>query len=324
MDYLRTPDECFTDLVDYDFAPNYLTIDDGEGGQLRVHYLDEGPADANPVLLMHGQPVWSYLYRKMIPGLVAAGHRVIAPDLVGFGKSDKPALKTDYTYPRHVAWMQQVIDQLDLRNATLFGQDWGSLIGLALAARNADRFDRIVIANGALPDPRKLEQIAKAVNKSPHPKAFEKWQEFVAASAELDIPMLMQMAMGTDGTGIAEYKPPKLTDEEAAAYGAPYPDASFQGGPRVFPSLVSPQSDDDPVFETFMGAWDVLEKWEKPFLCLYGTGDPMLGTFDDVFLEFIPGTKGLAHQRFEGVGHFVQEEIPDELVAAVNELIEAT
>lgn len=324
MDALRTPDECFDNLPGYDFAPNFLTIDDGEGGQLRVHYLDEGPAEAPPVLLMHGQPVWSYLYRKMIPGLVAAGHRVIVPDLVGFGKSDKPAQKSDYTYTRHVSWMQQVIDQLDLRDATLFGQDWGSLIGLVLAARNEDRITRIVIANGALPDPRKAERMAAAISKSPHPEAFARWQEFVAASDELDIPKLMQMAMGGAGETISDYRPPQLTDAEAQAYGAPFPDASFQCGPRIFPALVSPQGDDDPVYETVMAAWDVLERWEKPFLCLYGTGDPMLGTFDEVFLEFVPGTQGLEHQRFEGVGHFVQEEIPDELVAAINSLIEAT
>ena len=156
MKTLRTPDERFSNLPDYDFVPNYVDIadqaGDGAGGSLRVHYLDEGPTDAAPILLMHGEPSWSYLYRKMIPTLVAAGHRVIAPDLVGFGRSDKPSEKSDYTYARHVSWMQEaVIDHLDLRNATFFGQDWGGLIGLRLVAENPDRFDRVLIGNTGIP-----------------------------------------------------------------------------------------------------------------------------------------------------------------------------
>ena len=148
MQTLRTPDDRFADLPDYPFAANYVEISDQDGGTLRVHYLDEGPADGAPVLCMHGEPSWSYLYRKMIPLLVAAGHRVIAPDLVGFGKSDKPTEKSDYTVARHVAWMQEaIIDHLDLQNATFFGQDWGGLVGLRLVAENPDRFDRVVIGN---------------------------------------------------------------------------------------------------------------------------------------------------------------------------------
>ena len=167
MEFLRTPDACFADLPDYDFAPHYLMVDDTEGGQLRVHYLDEGPADAAPVLLMHGEPSWCYLYRKMVPILVAAGHRVIAPDLIGFGRSDKPSRREDYTYQRHVDWMQSVLEQLDLHEATLVCQDWGGLIGLRLVAANPTRFARVVAANTMLPtgdhDPG---------------AAFKSWQKF--------------------------------------------------------------------------------------------------------------------------------------------------
>ena len=168
MRCLRTPDERFADLPGYPFAPNYVEIDDTDGGTLRVHYLDEGPADGPVVLCMHGEPSWSYLYRKMIPPLVDAGLRVIAPDLVGFGKSDKPSERSDYTYARHVAWMQAaIIDHLDLHGATFFGQDWGGLVGLRLVAENADRFDRVIIGNTGLP-----------TGDGPLSKAFLQWQEF--------------------------------------------------------------------------------------------------------------------------------------------------
>lgn len=146
MKTLRTPDSCFENLSDYDFAPHYVMVDDSEGGELRVHYLDEGPKDADPILLLHGEPSWCYLYREIIPILTAAGHRVIAPDLPGFGRSDKPVSRTDYTYQRHVDWMQSVLDQLDLKNITLFCQDWGGLIGLRLVAAHPDRFARVAAA----------------------------------------------------------------------------------------------------------------------------------------------------------------------------------
>lgn len=323
MEALRTPDSAFEDLPGYGFSPNYVDIADGLGSTLRMHYVDEGPSEGAPILLLHGQPAWSYLYRKMIPGLVAAGHRVIAPDLVGFGKSDKPLGRESYTYTRHVGWVEEFIRTLDLNGVTLFGQDWGSLIGLAVAARNGERFDRIVIANGALPDPRKAEAIATAVSKSSNPGAFAQWQKFVAASDELDIPGLMKTASAM-GESIDGYEPSPISDAEAAAYGAPFPDKTFQGGALAFPSLVASQGEDDDVMAIFTAAWDELERWDKPFLCLFGKADPMLGNFDEVFIAFVPGAAGLPHREFAGVGHFIQEEIPDELVAAVNGLIAST
>ena len=322
MESLRTPDECFADLPGWDFEPHYVDVDDGDGGTLRMHYVDEGPRDAAPILLMHGEPAWSYLYRRMIGPLAAAGHRVIALDLVGFGRSDKPALRSDYTYTRHVAWVERAVLALDLRNATFFGQDWGSIVGLAVVARNEERFDRIVIANGGLPDPRKAEAIGKALSTSSNPGAFVQWQQAVAALDELDVAELMGKAT-LNGVGTPGIVPPPLTDAEAAAYAAPYPDRSFQGGVLAFPALASPQGDSDDVYGTWIAAWDVLERWTKPFLCLYGKADPVLGYFDDVFIANVPGAAGQPHQTFPDTGHFVQEEQPEALVAAIDALISA-
>jgi haloalkane dehalogenase len=321
MKVLRTPDERFVDLPGYPFAPNYIEIEDGEGGTLRVHYVDEGPRDACPVLLMHGEPSWSYLYRKMIPLIAAAGHRVIAPDLVGFGRSDKPAEKSDYSYTRHVRWVEQVVLGLDLTDVTLFGQDWGSIVGLAVAARNEQRFSRIVIANGGLPDPRRPEYMAaKITENSSNPAAFAQWQEYVASCDDLPMDQVLKGGSGMID-GVAQLA---LSDEEAACYLAPYPDPSFQAGPLTFPRLVLPQSADDDVFGTWVAAWEVLDRWNKPFLCMYGKADPVLGYFDEIFIESVPGAKGLAHRQFPNGGHFIQETEFEALAAGVNELIAST
>jgi haloalkane dehalogenase len=318
MKCLRTPDTRFAALPGWPFAPRYVEVDDGEGGRLRMHYVDEGPADAAPVVLLHGEPTWAYLYRKMIPGLVAAGHRVLAPDLVGFGRSDKPTRKSDYRYSRHVGWVEQWLRQLDVRNATFFGQDWGSLVGLAAVTRNEARFERIVMANGALPDPRKVERILAVTQaSSPDPGAFARWQAYAAAASELDLAPFL--AGGFDAIAPGLTMP--ITPAEAAAYAAPFPDASYQAGALVFPALVAPQGPDDDVYAVFMAAWDVLERWEKPFLCLYGGADPVIGHFDQIFLAYVPGTRGLPHQRFPRAGHFIQEFEPAALVAAIDALI---
>jgi haloalkane dehalogenase len=238
MQTLRTPDEQFVDLPGYSFAANYVEISDQDGGTLRVHYLDEGPADAAPVLCMHGEPSWSYLYRKMIPLLSAAGHRVIAPDLVGFGKSDKPTEKSDYTYERHVAWMQEaIIDHLDLRNATFFGQDWGGLVGLRLVAENPDRFDRAVIGNTGLP-----------TGEGEPSEAFMAWQKFSQTTPVFDIGFLLNSATVTE-----------LTAGEIAAYDAPFPDDNYKEGARIFPTLV-PTQPDDPAAEANKAAWEMFKQ----------------------------------------------------------------
>lgn len=300
MKALRTPDDRFENLPGYAFAPNYLTIDDKDGGELRVHYLDEGNADANPVLLMHGEPSWSYLYRKMIPGLVAAGHRVIAPDLIGFGRSDKPTERADYTYLRHVQWMQQVLDQLDLKNITLFCQDWGGLIGLRLVAENTDRFDRVVAGNTFLP----------TGDQAPG-KAFLDWQSFSQSVPEFPTGTIIQGATVSD-----------LSAEVVAAYDAPYPDESYKEGARQFPLLV-PTSPDDPARDANLAAWKVLGNWKKPFLTSFSDKDPVSSGGDKLFQKGIPGTKGQAHVTIKDGGHFLQEDKGEELAKVVNDFIAA-
>jgi len=222
MDTVRTPDDRFTDLPGYPFEPHYAELPDGDSGTLRVHYLDEGRSNGPVVLLMHGEPSWSYLYRDMIPPLVSAGHRVIAPDLVGFGRSDKPTEMTDYSYARHVVWASSLIfDHLDLQDITFFGQDWGGLIGLRLVADQPDRYARVAIGNSGLPTGEGGSE------------AFMAWQKFSQESPVFPIGKLVNGACTTD-----------LPDEVIAAYDAPFPDDSYKAGARIFPSLVPPTADD--------------------------------------------------------------------------------
>ena len=288
MKTLRTPDERFADLPDYPFAPHYVEVADGDepGGTLRVHYLDEGPADAAPILLMHGEPSWSYLYRKMIPILVDAGHRVIAPDLVGFGRSDKPSEKSDYTYARHVAWMQALlIDHLDLTDATFFGQDWGGLVGLRVVTANPDRFARIVVGNTGLP-----------TGDGPMSDAFMAWQKFSQETPVFDIGFLLNSATVTE-----------LTEGEIAAYNAPFPDDSYKAGARIFPSLV-PTRPDDPAAADNRAAWKVLEAWNKPLITCFSDSDPVTAGGERVFQQRVPGAAGQPHVTIERAAHFFQED----------------
>jgi haloalkane dehalogenase len=303
MKTLRTPDERFADLPDYPFAPNYVEVSDLDGdrsgGTLRVHYLDEGPRDAAPILLMHGEPSWSYLYRRMIPPLVAAGHRCIAPDLVGFGKSDKPTEKSDYTYARHVAWMQAaIIDHLDLQNATFFGQDWGGLVGLRLVAENPDRFARVVIGNTGLP-----------TGEGRPSDAFMAWQKFSQETPVFDIGFLVNSA--TTST---------LTAEEIAAYDAPFPDDSYKEGARIFPSLV-PTRPDDPAAEANKAAWEVFTRWDKPFVCCFSDGDPVTAGGAAPFLAKVPGAQGQPHVTIENAAHFFQEDAGPQLAQLLIDVI---
>lgn len=301
MHTIRTPEERFVDLPDYPFAPNYAEISDQDGGTLRVHYLDEGPAVAAPILLLHGEPSWSYLYRKMIPPLVAAGHRCIAPDLVGFGKSDKPTEKSDYTYERHVAWMRElVIDHLGLQNATLFGQDWGGLVGLRLVAEKPGRFARVVIGNTGLP----------TGEHSPS-DAFMAWQKFSQTTPVFDIGSLIQRATNIE-----------LTPADVAAYDAPFPDDSYKEGARIFPSLV-PTRPDDPAAEANKAAWDVFRQWDKPFVCCFSDGDPVTAGGDKPFLTLVPGAKDQRHITIENANHFFQEDAGPQLAQLLVDLIGA-
>ncbi|HQZ33103.1 MAG TPA: haloalkane dehalogenase [Ilumatobacteraceae bacterium] len=306
MQSLRTPDDRFVDLPDYPFAPHYAEVpavaDDPSGGTLRVHYIDEGPRDAPPVLLMHGEPSWSFLYRHMIPVLVAAGHRVIAPDLVGFGKSDKPTETSDYTYARHVGWMQALLfDHLDLRGITFFGQDWGGLVGLRALASAPDRYARAVVGNTGLPEgDGKLSD------------AFLSWQKFSRESEAFPIGGIVNGGCATN-----------LSPEVIAAYDAPFPDDSYKAGARIFPTLV-PSLADDPGAAENREAWKVLEAWEKPWLCAFSDKDAVTRGGEGPFLRRIPGTKGQPHTTIVGGGHFLQEDKGPELAQVIVGFIAAT
>jgi haloalkane dehalogenase len=299
MKTLRTPDDRFENLPGFAFTPHYAEIPDGDGGTLRVHYVDEGPADAPPILLLHGEPSWSYLYRQMIPPLVAAGHRVIAPDQVGFGRSDKPTEQSDYSYARHVAWMSHLMfDVLDISNATFFGQDWGGLIGLRLVADQPDRFARVVVANTGLPDG----------SGSPS-DAFMQWQKFSQTTPVFPIGDLINRACVSE-----------LSAEVIAAYDAPFPDDSYKAGARIWPSHV-PTSADDPEVPANRAAWEVLAAFDKPFLCCFSDSDPVTAGGDAVFLKRVPGTAGQPHTTIEGGGHFLQEDKGPELAQIIIDFI---
>lgn len=286
MKTLRTPDERFEGLDGYPFDPHYATVADGDGGTLRVHYLDEGPRDGSPVLLLHGEPSWSYLYRHMVPPLVAAGHRVIVPDLVGFGRSDKPREMGDYTSARHVEWMRELLfDRLDLHDITFFGQDWGGLIGLRLVALAPDRYARVAIGNTGLP-----------TGHGPASEAFLSWQKFSQESPVFPIGGIVNGATTTD-----------LTPEVVAGYDAPFPDDTYLAGARIFPTLV-PTSPDDPASADNVAAWEVLSAFEKPFLLCFSDQDAVTRGGDAPFLAKVPGARDQPHVTIEGGGHFLQED----------------
>jgi len=295
MDVLRTPDERFAALPDFPFAPHYVELD------LRIHYVDEGPRDAAPILLMHGEPSWSFLYRAMITELVDAGHRVLAPDLAGFGRSDKPARREDHTYARHVEWMGRAVAALDLREATLVCQDWGGLIGLRLVADDEDgRFARVVAANTGLP-----------TGDEHVPEAFLRWRRFSQEVPEFAVGNIV-------GGGCVR----DLDDAEIAGYDAPFPDDSYKAGPRQMPLLV-PADPDDVESEANRAAWSRLARWEKPFLCAFSDSDPITRGADRLFRERIPGCAGQSHTTIAGAGHFLQEDQPHELARAVLRFIRA-
>lgn len=300
MKILRTPDERFKGLADYPFAPRWTEISSGDGASLRLHAVDEGPRGGAPVLLMHGEPSWSYLYRHMIPALVAKGHRAVAPDLVGFGKSDKPSAQDDYTYERHVKWMGDWLGATGLTGITLFCQDWGGLIGLRLVAAFPDRFARVVVANTGLPVGTGWSE------------AFKQWLDFSQSVPELPVGDIVSM-----GTVRG------LNDAEKAAYYAPFPDESYKAGARRFPALV-PITPEHASVEENKAAWKVLERFEKPFLTAFSDGDPVTKGGERIFQERVPGAKGQAHAIVAGGGHFLQEDKPAELADLIDALIRKT
>jgi haloalkane dehalogenase len=307
VDILRTADDRFASLAGYPFEPSYVDVDagDGSGDSLRVHYVDSAPnggattASGETVLLMHGEPSWSYLYRTMIPVLVEAGHRCIAPDLVGFGRSDKPTPRTEYTYERHVDWMREALfDRLDLRNLTLVCQDWGGLIGLRLVGEHPDRFSRVVAANTFLP----------TGDRNPG-EAFLAWQRYSQDTPEFHVGGIIKGGCTT-----------KLDAATIAAYDAPFPDESYKEGARQFPLLV-PTSPDDPAAPANRKAWEALQTFAKPFLCAFSDQDPITGGADRVLKELIPGAQGQPHTVIEGGGHFLQEDRGPQLAKVVADFI---
>lgn len=285
MKILRTPDERFSDLPDFPWAPRYVQL-----GELRMHYVEAGPSNGKPVLLLHGEPTWSYLYRKMIPVFAEAGYRAIAPDLIGFGRSDKPSQMSDYSYQRHVDWVLGLIVQLDLKEITLVCQDWGSLIGLRLAAEQQDRFARITVGNGALPTASSALKI---------PAAFKLWRAFAKYSPWFPIGGIVKAGCAT-----------KLTPQEIDAYDAPFPDDSYKAGTRAFPRLV-PTDESNPAIPANRAAWAALGKWDKPFLTVFGALDPILGKADRSLQAHVPGAAGQLHARLRA-SHFLQEDMGEE------------
>ena len=298
MKILRTPDARFDSLPGYAFAPHYSEIPSGEEGTLRVHHIEQGAGA--PVLLMHGEPSWCYLYRRFLPALAAKGHRAIAPDLIGFGRSDKPAEQSDYTYERHVAWMSAWLVQNDCKNITLFCQDWGGLIGLRLVAAFPERFARVVVANTGL---------STGAGLTP---AFEAWLNFSQSVPVLPVGQILQ------GGTVRE-----LSTAECAAYDAPYPDETFKAGARRFPALV-PITPAHASVQANKDAWAVLETFDKPFLTAFSDRDPVTKGGERVFQERVPGTKGRTHVTIANAGHFLQEDKPDEIAALLDHFIRET
>jgi haloalkane dehalogenase len=284
MTVLRTPDERFENLPGFSFQPHYLEIQDQDLGPLRIHYLDEGPASGPVVLCLHGEPTWCYLYRKMIPVFAAAGCRVLVPDLVGFGRSDKPAGRSDYSYHKHVQWMADWIEAMGLSNITLLGQDWGGLIGLRLVADNTDGFARFSLSNTGLP-----------TGDHEVGEAFHRWCKFSQEDPLFDTGFIVNL-FGQGG----------LSEEEVEAYRAPFPSDEYKAGARQFPVLV-PTRPDDPASEDNRQAWKVLMQWEKPALMCFSDADPIMQGGDKPFLKLVPGTAGQPHITLKG-RHFIQQE----------------
>ena len=299
METQRTPEHRFAGLTGFDHEPQYAEVPDGEGGTLRVSYVDAGPADAPIVLLLHGEPTWSYLYRHVIDSLTRSGLRSVAVDLVGFGRSDKPTRVEDHSFARHVEWVRAlVLDALDLHDVTLVCQDWGGLIGLRLVAEHPDRFARVVAANTGLP-----------TGDFDMPEVWWKFRHAVEGAEQLDVGRLVAAGCHRG-----------LADADRAAYDAPFPDETFKAGPRAMPTLV-PTRPDDPATVANRAAWEVLGAWTKPFLVAFSDGDPITGGMAPILRKLIPGTRGQHHPVIAGAGHFLQEDAGQDLGRVVADFV---
>jgi haloalkane dehalogenase len=298
MQLLQTPPDRFA-AVDFDAPVRSVRVPDGDGGSLQMAVTDTGPADAPVVLLLHGEPTWSYLYRKVIPVLVRAGLRAVAPDLVGFGRSDKPARTEDHTYRRHLDWLRSALfDALNLTGITLVGQDWGGLLGLPLAMEQPQRFDRIVAANTGLP-----------TGDQPMPDVWWRFRRAVEQAPVLDVGRLVSSGCRRS-----------LSERVRAAYDAPFPDESFKAGPRAMPTLV-PTAPSDPQTPANRQAWAALGRWSKPFLVAFSDGDPITGPMRDILIRVVPGAAGRDHPVLSGAGHFLQEDAGEELGRLIAEFV---
>lgn len=301
MEFLRTPDDRFVGLPDFDYEPRYVEVPAGDG-TARMAYLDEGPADGEVVLCLHGEPSWSFLYRHMIPPLTEAGLRVVAPDLIGFGRSDKPADRADCTYQRHLDWLRAAIfDQLDLTDITLVCQDWGGLLGLRLVGEHPARFARVLAANTVLP-----------TGDRETTDAFLAWRTFSQEVPEFPAGLIIDGGTTT-----------KLAAEIIAAYDAPFPDECFKEAARQFPLLV-PARPDDPASDANRAAWKTLRRFARPFRCAFGDSDPVTKGADRLFIGSIAGARDEAHTTIEGGGHFIQEDRGPDLAAEVIDLVRST
>ena len=301
MQILRTPDERFTGLPDYPFEPRYVEVESGDGSALRVHYLDEGPPEGEVVLLLHGEPSWSYLYRWMIPVLAEVGLRAVAIDLIGFGRSDKPASRGNYTYQAHVDWTWAAVEAIGLDAITLVCQDWGGLIGLRLVGEHPDRFARVVAANTALP-----------TGDQPPGDAFLAWRRYSQQTPEFNVGSIINGGCLSD-----------LSTEVIAAYDAPFPDDTYKAGARQFPMLV-PIAPDDPAAPANRAAWESLRRFDRPFLCAFSDSDPITRGADAVFRAQVPGAAGHSPVTITDAGHFLQEDKGKELAQVVTGFVDAT
>ena len=293
MSILKTDLTLFENLSDWKYKENFTTVM-SEFGELDIHFVDENSTSDECVLLLHGNPTWGYLYRNMIDPLKENGYRVVVPDLPGFGKSDKFSVRYNYSYEGFVDWMSQFIENTDLKNITLFCQDWGGLIGLRLAAKYSDRFEKIVAANTGLP-----------TGKAPLSEGFAVFREFLQIKPDLHV--AGQVRNGTT----------KGIDENAlAAYNAPFPDDDHKQGVRQFPNLV-PGTPRTPSAEPNKEDWKILREWEKPFLCAFSDKDPIFSGVENSFYKLIPGCKDMPHVTIENAGHFLQEDQPNACVEAI-------
>jgi haloalkane dehalogenase len=300
MDVLRTPDDRFHDLPGFPYEPHYAEVPDGKGGRLRMSYVEAGPSDGPVVLLLHGEPTWSFLYRHVMRVLAEAGVRAVAVDLVGFGRSDKPVSAADHSFARHVEWVRSLaFDVLDLRDVTLVGQDWGGLIGLRLVGEHPDRFARVVAANTGLP-----------TGDHDMPEIWWHFRRAVEGAERLDVGRLV----------VAGCVRP-MADEVRAAYDAPFPSEEYKAGPRVMPTLV-PTAPDDPATEANRSAWTVLAQWDRPFLVAFSDSDPITGGMAPILRRQVPGAVGLDHPVIENAGHFLQEDAGERLGQVVARFVD--